>query len=66
MTFREYNIGFAVIHKISHEELHMNTLDCRWVQYYIVTEHQKVERSRIRKETVYLLNNHGQRIILKS
>ncbi|GFX22554.1 uncharacterized protein TNCV_2784891 [Trichonephila clavipes] len=61
---KDFNIVSAVIHKIIHEELHTKKVVCRWVPHN-QTEQQKVERVRISKETLQLLNDNGHRIISK-
>ncbi|GFV04809.1 retrovirus-related Pol polyprotein from transposon 297 [Trichonephila clavipes] len=54
----------AGIHKIIHEELHKKKVVCRWVSCNL-TDHQKENHTRIRKETLKLLNDGGQSIISK-
>ncbi|PRD30964.1 UNVERIFIED_CONTAM: hypothetical protein NCL1_24807 [Trichonephila clavipes] len=61
---KDFNIVSAVIHKIIHEELHTKKVVCHWVPHN-QTEQQKVERVRISKETLQLLNDNGHHIISK-
>ena len=64
MLQKELKIGFAPIHKIIHEELHVKKFVCHWVSHDL-TEHQKAEHVRINNKVLQFHNDGGYNLISK-